>query len=231
MGKLYLIPVPLGEEAPLETIPQQTIDFAKGIRHFIVEREKTARRFLKTYGLPQPELTLYDMGKHSDELSYTEYLKPCEEGHDVGLLSEAGVPGVADPGGSIVTMAHQKGIEVVPLVGPSSILLALMASGMNGQKFTFHGYLPIDKSDRKKAILDMQHRAKKFGETQIFIETPFRNNQMLKDLLSVCDSKTMLSVSIDLNLPTEQVISQPISKWKSAKVDLHKRLVVFCVGA
>jgi len=183
-GSLYLIPVPLAENASAKSFTPYLVETINHIDEYIVENSKTARRFLKEAGLkiPQNELIIHDYGKHNREGNLNDFFKGLLAGKDVGLMSEAGCPGVADPGAEIVAMAHQKGIKVVPLVGPSSILLALMASGFSGQSFTFHGYLPIDKVQRANKIKELEALAERHSQTQLFIETPFRNNPMLEEL-------------------------------------------------
>lgn len=230
-GKLYLIPCGLGGENELELLPTQTLDIATNLTEFIVERDKTARHFLKRIGLktPQNEIVLHDIGKHAESKQFPKYLAACKEGKDIGIISEAGCPGVADPGAEIVKLAHELNIEVVPLVGPSSILLALMASGMSGQSFTFHGYLPIDKGQRNQFIKMMENNTTKrnHSATQIFMETPFRNNQLLKELLRTCHTQTQLSIACDISLPTGFCKTKSILEWKKVKLDLHKRPTIF----
>src|SRR5471030_664926 len=190
-GTLYLIPVPLAEEATAKSFTPFLVDTINCIKEYIVENEKTARRVLKEAGLktPQSELVIHDYGKYNrDEIS--DFFKGLQAGNNVGLMSEAGCPGVADPGSEIVERAHRMGIKVVPLVGPSSILLALMASGFNGQSFTFHGYLPIDKAERSKKIRQLEDHAEQNKQTQLFIETPFRNNALLEEILKTCKPNT-----------------------------------------
>src|ERR1700744_755457 len=184
-GTLYLIPVPLAENATAKSFTPYLVNTINSINEYIVENEKTARRCLKEAGLktPQSELIIHDYGKHNRDTNQNEFFAGLKAGNDVGLMSEAGCPGIADPGADIVNKAHQLGIKVVPLVGPSSILLALMASGFNGQSFTFHGYLPIDKADRSRRIKELEGLAIKNRQTQLFIETPFRNNPMLDEIL------------------------------------------------
>src|SRR6201985_1876122 len=181
-GTLFLIPVPLAEQAAAKSFTPYLVDTINQVKEYIVENEKTARRFLKEAGLrtPQSELIIHDYGKHNRDISINEFFKGLVAGNDVGLMSEAGCPGVADPGAEIVAEAHRRGIKVVPLVGPSSILLALMASGFSGQSFAFHGYLPIDKLQRSKRIKDLEAQSVRFRQTQLFIERPFRNNQLLE---------------------------------------------------
>lgn len=230
-GKLYLIPTTLGEMNPEDVLPhtiKRTIDF---IDHYIVENEKTARRFIKSVHpeKKQPELKLFALNKHTDVSEHNEFIKPLLEGKNMGLMSEAGCPGVADPGAAIVKLAHEKGIQVVPLVGPSSILLAMMASGMNGQSFAFNGYLPIDKSDKKSAIKNLEKLSFDKNQSQLFIETPYRNNKFLEDLLQILQPNTLLCVACDITLPTEFIKTQSVNQWKKNKVDLHNRPCIFII--
>jgi 16S rRNA (cytidine1402-2'-O)-methyltransferase len=229
LGTLFLLPVPLADETSQQTIPAYNTSVINGIKTYIVENEKTARRWLKEMGLttPQSELEILTYGKHSDKTDLSVYLKGLSEGKNVGLMSEAGCPGVADPGSEIVELAHKNGIKVVPLIGPSSILLALMASGFNGQSFTFHGYLPIDKGQRTKRIKELEILSERFNQTQIFIETPFRNNQLLEEMVRTCSTKTRICIACNLTAPDEQIISLPIEQWRKTKVDLHKRPTIF----
>ncbi|MDP2540886.1 SAM-dependent methyltransferase [Tenacibaculum discolor] len=230
-GKLYLIPTTLGDTEPLEVMPLSVKKVVEQLDHFIVENEKSARRFIKriTPTKSQPSLELMLLDKYSDDLETKNYLDACEKGISVGLLSEAGVPAVADPGASIVKLAHQKGIQVVPLVGPSSILLAIMASGMNGQSFAFNGYLPIDKSDRKKVIKDLEKLSKEKNQSQLFIETPYRNEKMLDDLRATLSPDTRVCVACDITLPTEYIKTLTVKEWKHVKTDLHKRPAIFII--
>ena len=229
-GTLYLIPVPLTEEAATASYTSFLCETVNAIDEYIVENGKTARKFLKQAGLrtPQKSLILHDYGKHARQAANMEaFFSGLMSGKDVGLMSEAGCPGVADPGAEIVAEAHRRGIRVVPLVGPSSIILALMASGFSGQSFTFHGYLPIDKKDRSKKISLLEHRAHADKQTQLFIETPFRNNQLLEELLRVCKPQTHLCVAVNLTAAEEQIISQPVRIWRKGKYDFHKKPAVF----
>lgn len=228
-GKLYLIPTTLGEMNPEDVLPhtiKRTIDF---IDHYIVENEKTARRFIKSVHpeKKQPQLTLFALNKYTDVSEHNEFIKPLLEGKNMGLMSEAGCPGVADPGAVIVKLAHEKGIQVVPLVGPSSILLAMMASGLNGQNFAFNGYLPIDKSDKKTALKNLEKLSYDKNQSQIFIETPYRNNKFLEDLLQILQPNTLLCVACDITLPTEFIKTQSVNQWKKNKADLHNRPCIF----
>lgn len=231
-GTLYLIPVPLSENADGATFTL----FAKQVIHvvdeYIVENTKTARRFLKLAGtpIPQDKLILHDYGKHARQKSdISLFFRSLLAGKDVGLMSEAGCPGIADPGAGLVAEAHRRGIRVVPLVGPSSIILALMASGLNGQSFTFHGYLPIDKQERTRRLKQLESDAQKHGQTQIFIETPFRNNQLLEEILRSCGAKTKLCVACNLTAADEWICSMPLAQWKGKQVDLHKKPAIFLI--
>lgn len=233
-GTLFLIPVPLAEgagEASFTALHEKVVN---SIDEYIVENEKTARKFLKDAGLqiPQSELVIHDYGKHKrEETDRQKMLSSLLSGKDVGLMSEAGCPGVADPGAEIVAQAHRLGIPVVPLVGPSSILLALMASGFNGQRFSFNGYLPIDKPSRSRAIRELEKRSLKDGSTEIFIETPFRNNQLLTDLVKNCRSTTKLCVACNLTGAEESIQSKDIADWKNCLPDLHKKPAIFLLFA
>lgn len=230
-GNLYLIPTTLGDNEPLEVMPYSVKKRIELIDHFIVENEKSARKFIKkiTPKKSQPSLKMMKLDKYSKEMETRTYLDVCEQGISVGLLSEAGVPAVADPGASIVKLAHEKGIKVIPMVGPSSILLALMASGMNGQNFAFNGYLPIESSDRKKAIKNLEKLSKEKNQSQIFIETPYRNDKVFKDLQSTLHPRTMLCIASDITLPSEYIKTLSVSDWKKQSVDLHKRPSIFII--
>ncbi|MBA6156585.1 SAM-dependent methyltransferase [Tenacibaculum sp. S7007] len=230
-GKLYLIPTTLGDTEPLEVMPLSVKKTVEHLDYFIVENEKSARRFIKriTPSKSQPSLQLMLLDKYSDDFETQNYLDVCEKGISIGLLSEAGVPAVADPGASIVKLAHQKGIQVVPLVGPSSILMAMMGSGMNGQNFAFNGYLPIDKSDRKKTIKELEKLSKDKNQSQIFIETPYRNGKMLDDLRAALSPDTRICVACDITLPSEYIKTLTVKEWKNEKPDLHKRPAIFII--
>lgn len=230
-GTLYLIPVPLAEQAAAKSFTPYLVETINQLKEYIVENEKTARRFLKEAGLktPQSELVIHDYGKHNRDSSISEFFKGLMAGHDVGLMSEAGCPGVADPGAEIVAEAHKRGIKVVPLVGPSSILLAIMASGFNGQSFTFNGYLPIDKVERARKIKELEASAQRNKQTQLFIETPFRNNPMLEEMLRSCSPKTRLCIACDLTSTDELVQTKTIAEWKQKVPDLHKRPTIFLI--
>jgi 16S rRNA (cytidine1402-2'-O)-methyltransferase len=230
-GKLYLIPTTLGENEPLEVMPYSVKTIVELLDHYIVENEKSARRFIKkiTPKKTQSSLIMMKLDKYAKEIETRTYLDLCEQGVSIGLLSEAGVPAVADPGASMVKLAHEKGIQVVPLVGPSSILMALMASGLNGQNFAFNGYLPIDNSERKKEIKALEKLSKEKNQSQIFIETPYRNEKMFTDLKSVLSPGTLLCIAIDISLPKEFIKTYTIAHWKRQSPDLHKRPAIFII--
>jgi len=231
LGKLYLIPTTLGDNEPLEVMPISVKKVVEGIDCFIVENEKSARAFIKkiTPKKAQPGLKIMLIDKYASSLEVQHYLDICKEGLSVGLLSEAGVPAIADPGADVVKLAHQKGIQVVPLVGPSSILMAMMSSGMNGQNFAFNGYLPIDKSDRKREIKLLEKISKDRNQSQIFIETPYRNGKMLDDLKVALHPSTRLCIAVDISLSTEYIKTYTIQEWNKVKPDLHKRPAIFII--
>ena len=228
-GKLYLIPCGLGGENESLILAPQTVSIANELDEFIVEKEKTARHFLKRIGYEKPlnDLILHPLNKHTIENNLAGYLKSCKNGKDIGLISEAGCPAVADPGAAIVNLAHEAGIQVVPLIGPSSILLALMASGMSGQSFVFHGYIPKDKGERTRFIRRMESDAKSKKQSQIFMETPFRNNQILEEVLGTCSSLTKLCIACNISTSGERIITKTVQDWKKSQIDLHKKPTVF----
>lgn len=230
-GKLYLIPTTLGENEPLEVLPISIKRAIENIDYYIVENEKTARKSIKkiSSSKSQPKLNLEILNKYTEQESLESYLQPCLDGYDVGILSEAGCPGIADPGADVVRIAHEKGIQVVPLVGPSSIFLALMASGMNGQSFAFKGYLPIDSADRKRTIKQMEKISKDQNQSQICIETPYRNDKLLADMLKALSNQTRLCVACDITLTTEYIVTKTITDWKKTSIDLHKRPTIFII--
>ena len=230
-GKLYLIPTTLGDNEPLEVLPYSVRTVIEELTYFIVENEKTARKFIKKI-IPkksQPSLIIFKIDKYAEALEVSTYLDVCEQGISVGLLSEAGVPAIADPGAEVVKLAHQKGIQVVPLVGPSSIILAMMASGFNGQNFAFNGYLPIDNVERKAAIKSLEKLSLEKNQSQIFIETPFRNEKMMTDLKSVLGGTTKLCVACDITLKTEYIKTLEIRDWQHENPNLHKRPTIFII--
>lgn len=230
-GKLYLIPTTLGENEPLEVLPLSVKKIVEQLQYFIVENEKTARRFIKRISpkKQQSSLHILVLDKYTDAFESKHYLDICFKGIDIGLLSEAGVPAIADPGASMVKLAHQLQLRVVPLVGPSSILLAMMASGMNGQNFAFNGYLPIDKVERKKAIKQLERKSKELNQSQLFIETPYRNSKMFASLLQTLTPGTQLCVAADISLASEFIKTMSVQEWKSKVPDLHKRPCIFII--
>lgn len=231
--KLYLIPTPLADNTSNVVLPSQVPDSVKDLEVFFAEELRTARRFISSLrvGKVIESLTFYELHKKTPEADTLAQLKALlKEGKDAGVLSEAGCPGVADPGAVAVKLAHQLGIEVVPLVGPSSLLLALMASGMSGQSFVFHGYLPIDRPQRVKAIKSLEKEALSRRQTQLFIETPYRNNQVFEDILIHCQSTTRLCVACQLTAPDGFVKTHTIKEWKTKTLDLHKKPTVFLLG-
>lgn len=228
-GNLYLIPTTLGATAPLEVLPLSVKKAIDHIDEYIVENEKSARRFIKAIQpqKDQGKLIFHTLNKYTQLEELPEFFEGLTSGKDVGLISEAGCPGVADPGAEVVAMAHDKNIRVVPMVGPSSILLALMASGLNGQSFAFHGYLPVDKKERKQRIKELERISRGFKQTQIFIETPYRNMALLNDLLSHCKPDTQLCIATDISLPSEEIHTRTVSEWNRDFPDVHKRPSIF----
>lgn len=231
-GKLYLIPTTLGDNNPLDVLPIKVKDIIDQTNHFIVENEKSARRFIKKISPDknQSELILYPLDKRVGDIDTNGYLDICNKELNIGLLSEAGVPAIADPGAIIVELAHKKNIRVVPLVGPSSILLAMMSSGFNGQNFSFNGYLPIDSKERKFALKNLEKLSKDKSQSQIFIETPYRNDKMFGDLLQILHPNTKLCIAADITLKDEYIRTLSIKEWKNiAKPQLHKRPTIFII--
>jgi len=233
-GTLYLIPCTLGDVSAGQVLPQQTIDVARRLRHFVVEHPRTARQFLSALKPEHPVQSLHfaTLDEHTAPGDLPELLAPLLAGENVGLLSEAGCPGVADPGADLVALAHRNGIRVVPLVGPSSILLALMASGLDGQRFAFHGYLPVEEAERNKAITALEAESARRRQTQLFIETPYRNEKLFAALLACCRPQTRLCVATDLTLPEELILTRSVSEWKSQPPPkLNKRPSLFLLLA
>jgi len=230
-GFLYLIPTTLGDNEPMEVLPVLVKEMIEKLDYFIVENEKTARKFIKRIApeKSQPSLTLYSLDKYADKIEVSTYLDVCAKGISVGLLSEAGVPAIADPGAEIVKLAHQKNIRVIPLVGPSSIILAMMASGFNGQNFAFNGYLPIDASERRESIKSLEKLSKDKNQSQIFIETPYRNEKLFIDLKSTLNPSTKLCVACDITLTGEYIKTLEIKDWKNEHPDLQKRPTIFII--
>jgi len=230
-GKVYLIPTVLYEDA-LETIPAYLLDAVKDCSVFFVENEKTARRFLKKIWREMviDDYQWFAIHKAEDAVK-AQFLQALKAGKHIGIISEAGCPGVADPGQILVEAAQQAGVVVKPLVGPSSILLALMASGMNGQCFQFHGYLPIDSLERRKKIRELEADSQKRNCTQLFIETPYRNNPLIKDILDSCREETRLCIAVDITAPSENIRTRSVKSWKQQIPDIHKRLAIFLLQA
>lgn len=230
-GNLFLIPCTLGDTNPLEVLPLLVKKTIEDIDIFIVENEKNARRFIKNIcpKKSQPSLQFSIINKYTDTTEIPDMLIPCLQGQNVGVISDAGCPGIADPGAAVVEQAHIKRIKVVPLVGPSSILLAMMASGFNGQNFSFNGYLPIDKGEKKLEIKRLERLSIEENQSQLFIETPYRNNQMLESLINTLHPQTYVCVACDITLTTEYIRTQSANNWKKTKVDLHKRPTIFII--
>jgi 16S rRNA (cytidine1402-2'-O)-methyltransferase len=231
-GKLFLIPTLLGDTDVRSSLPENVLQIIQNLGEFVVEDERTARRFLATLKMAKPikELKFHELSEHTDPSQVPSFLESVEKGVDIGLLSEAGCPCVADPGSILVRLAHEKGIEVVPLVGPSSLMLALMASGMNGQNFSFVGYLPKEQGARIRKLQELERLAQNKGQTQLFIETPYRNNHMLEDILKHCKSDTRLCLAADLTLPTQFAQTKTVAEWRKNVPDLDKRPTVFLLG-
>lgn len=228
-GQLYLIPTVLAPGTNSQVLTSQIREVIIQTDHFFVENTRTARRFigeLQTGKLIE-EIHFYELNKDTVLNDIRKHFTIFKEGKNAGVISEAGCPGIADPGALAVKLAHEQGIRVVPLVGPSSILLALMASGFNGQSFVFHGYVPIDKADRARVIRQMEKEALQKNQTQIFMETPFRNNQLLEDLLIHCQPTTLLCIATNITAPDEFIRTLPAKDWKDQKPDLHKKPTIF----
>lgn len=231
-GSLFLIPSFLAESNSKELVSPFNIQLVSSLEIFIVENLRTARRFLRKIDFIKSfdAVIFYELNKHTEPNQLPSYLNPCMEGKDIGLLSEAGSPCIADPGASIVALAHQAGITVVPLIGPSSILLALIASGFNGQNFAFYGYLPIDKKEREQKILEMEQKARNLRQTQIFMETPFRNNALLNSILSQCRKDTLLCIASEITHENQEKIQTfSVEQWRKNSPDLHKKTCVFLI--
>ena len=232
MASLYLIPVTLGPTPLDKVLPAYNTDVVRSIRHFIVEEVRTARRFLKQVDrqIDIDALTFYPIGKHADAAQFSRYLDPLRRGEDMGVISEAGCPAVADPGADVVAIAQREGLHVVPLVGPSSILLSVMASGFNGQSFAFHGYLPIDAGERAKRLRQLEARAGQEHQTQLFIETPYRNARLFADILAACQPSTRLCVAAGLTTDAEYIRTRRLDEWKRTGLpDLGKVPAIFLI--
>ena len=231
-GKLFLIPSPLGEYDPAEVLPVPVLERARALKCFVVEELRTARRFLSAAGLKGhiEELEFHTLNEHTPQQE-EEALAGLFDRGDVGLISEAGLPAVADPGASLVALCHRKGIEVVPLTGPSSLMLALMASGLNGQSFAFRGYLPAKTEERKSAIKEVERLSKALNQSQLFIETPYRNDSLMADMLKTLQPATRLTVAADLTLPTAFISTRSVAEWRRSPVEIGKRPCVFIILA
>ena len=229
MATLYLIPTSLGDTAFEKILPANNTVIVSAIKHFIVEDVRTARRFLKKTNpaINIDELTFYTLNQHTSPEAISDFLKPLHNGYDVGVISEAGCPAIADPGADVVAIAQRCGFKVVPLVGPSSILLALMASGFNGQSFAFVGYLPIQPADRAKALKKLESRVYAESQSQLFIETPYRNMKMLEEIINICRPDTKLCVAVDITLDSEFIQTKSLKDWKKQLPDLNKRPCIF----
>jgi 16S rRNA (cytidine1402-2'-O)-methyltransferase len=233
-GTLYLIPVPLGPSPMRDVLPETVIGQAARLRHFIAENAKSARAFLKSLPSESPlqEIDIRELNEHTPPDALLRLLAPLFAGNDLGLVSEAGCPAVADPGAALVALAHEAGIPVRPLVGPSSILLALMGSGLPGQNFAFHGYLPARDDRRKKRILELESESRRTGRTQMFIETPYRNRRMLEALIAACSPQTRIGIATDLTLPGQRIITMRNGDWKRRELpDIDRRPTVFLLSA
>ncbi len=232
-GILYMIPSLLGDSNEDEVLSGLIKTTVQQLNHFVVENEKHARRFIKQLcpDKKQSELVLFELNKHTNLTEVSGYLDVCKQGYSLGMISEAGCPGIADPGAVLVHHAHQNNITVKPLVGPSSIFLALMSSGFNGQKFAFHGYLPIDKQEKKQHLKFLEKQSKEQEQTQIFMETPFRNDKFLEDLCAFLHPSTLLCIACDITLPTEYIATKSVAEWKKQKLNLHKRPAIFLIYA
>ena len=232
-GKLYLVPSPLGDNAPEEVIPGPVLEILGHIGTFVVEEARTARRYLSKAGLKGhiDGLEFHELNEHTSRKEIEGYLSLFDGGNDVALISEAGLPAVADPGAQLVALAHRHGISVIPLVGPSSLMLALMSSGLNGQSFAFCGYLPAKRDERRLKLKSIEKISAASGQTQIFIETPYRNDSMMEDILSVCRPETRLCIAADITLPDAFIRTASVGEWKKSGVTIGKRPCVFIIQA
>jgi 16S rRNA (cytidine1402-2'-O)-methyltransferase len=232
MAELFLVPNILSEGEWQNVLPASVFPVLTQTRYFIVENIRTARRFLKQVNreINIDGLVFCELNKHTSEEDLPGFLKPLEQGENIAVISEAGCPGIADPGAEVVRLAHRKGYKVIPLVGPSSIVLALMASGLNGQNFAFNGYLPVKTNERIRTISNLEKQVKSTQQTQIFIETPYRNNQLVNDIIKTCSSSTLLCIAANLTGENEFITTKTISQWKSKVPDLHKQPAIFLIG-
>lgn len=231
-GKIYMFPTPIGDRSVWDVLPMFNRNVMNRVSYFIVENVRTSRRFLSRAGVERPidSLQFAELNEHSTPAQVAELLVPILNGTDACVLSEAGVPGVADPGADLVALAHQHEVEIVPLVGPSSIILALMASGQNGQSFAFNGYLPVKPPERVRAIRHFEKRAQTENQAQIFIETPYRNLRLFEELIRTCNENTRLTIAADLLQPDQLIRTERIATWKNKTPDIHKRPTIFILG-
>jgi 16S rRNA (cytidine1402-2'-O)-methyltransferase len=230
-GVLNLLPSPLGDNLPLEVIPQYAFDQIKNVTHFVVEELRTARRYLSKIGFKGQidTLSFYELNEHTDIITIEQYITILDNGNDVVLISEAGLPAVADPGAQLVRLAHIHNVEVCPFVGPSSLMLALMSSGLNGQCFSFSGYIPVKQNERKEFLKQIEKRSHLKNETQIFIETPYRNDSLMNDILSTCLPSTSLCIAADITLPSQFIKTMKVSEWVKSPIQIGKRPCVFLI--
>ena len=231
-GKLYLIPSPLGENDPSEVIPGYVLEHLKEIKTFVVEEIRTARRYLSKAGLKGKieELEFHELNEHTQQCEIESYIRLFDDGRNVALISEAGLPAVADPGAQLVALAHRHGIQVVPFTGPSSLMLALMASGMNGQSFSFCGYLPAKTEERRNRLKSLEKLSASTGQTQIFIETPYRNDAMMKDILSCCHDNTRLCIAANITMPDSFIRTLTVREWKKSGIAIGKKPCVSIIS-
>jgi len=227
-GKVFLIPVTLGGDDFRYVIPEKVLEITRKLRFFVVENTRSARRFLRLIdrSFPIDESVFYELNEHTEEMDISHFLEPAIRGSDIGLMSEAGLPGIADPGARLIAIAHRKKIRVTPLAGPSSIIMALISSGLNGQNFSFNGYLPVKPEQRASRLKELERKSQE-GYAQIFMETPYRNQKMLDTILSTCHKETLLCIATDITLPTESIRTMNISAWRSEVPDLKDSYVVF----
>ena len=232
-GKLYLIPSPLGENDPMEVIPLPVLKSLEGFRTFVVEEVRTARRYLSKAGLKGRigELQFFELNEHTEQSTIESYLKLFDGGNDVALISEAGLPAVADPGAQLVALAHRHGIEVIPAVGPSSLMMSLMASGLNGQSFAFCGYIPAKTDERRSRLKTLEKISRQLKQTQIIIETPYRNDSLFKDILSTCAASTRLCIAANITMPDAYIKTKTVAQWKKEDITIGKRPCVFLILA
>jgi 16S rRNA (cytidine1402-2'-O)-methyltransferase len=229
-GKIYLIPVTLGGDDPGQVIPEQVLMLTKSLRYFVVENIRSARRYLRLVDktFPIDESHFEELNEHTSESEISSFLEPVIKGNDMGLMSEAGLPGIADPGTNLISEAHKRNIRIIPLAGPSSILLAIIASGLNGQNFAFNGYLPVKPAILDSKLRDLERRSKS-GEAQIFMETPYRSQKLFETIVRVCNGNTRLCIAADITLPSEYIRTKTVTGWKSAIPEIEDKPVVFII--